>query len=202
MTDPFPEIKSKHSLVAKHVTKEKWDKLKNIETKTCGFTLAKACACAIEFDNQHCGIYAGCWDSYKDFAIVFDPLIQEYHGISADAKHTSDMDPSKVNGNINPEVPVHSTRIRVGRNIDGFGLSPGITKQQRIDIEKLMSSALSKLTGDLAGTYYPLTGMDEGVRQKLVDDHFLFMSGDKNLQVNCHTSVFLIIMSICMSICI
>merc|ERR1712200_380719 len=96
---------------------------------------------------------------------------------------TSDMDASKVNGNINPEVPVHSTRIRVGRNIDGFGLSPGITKQQRIDIEKLMSSALSKLTDDLAGTYYPLTGMDEGVRQKLVDDHFLFTSGDRNLAV-------------------
>merc|ERR1739848_671184 len=125
MSGEFPTIKSAHSLVAKHVTKEKWDKLKDIETKTCGFTLAKACACAIEFDNQHCGIYAGCWDSYKDFAIVFDPLIQEYRGISADAKHTSDMDPSKVNGNISPEVPVHSTRIRVGRNIDGFGLSPG-----------------------------------------------------------------------------
>merc|ERR1711988_1102077 len=183
MSGEFPEIKSTHSLVAKHVTKEKWDKLKDIQTKTCGFTLAKACACAIEFDNQHCGIYAGCWDSYKDFAIVLDPLIQEYHGISADAKHTSDMDASKVNGNINAEVPVHSTRIRVGRNIDGFGLSPGITKQQRIDIEKLMSSALSKLSGDLAGTYYPLTGMDEAVRQKLVDDHFLFMSGDRNLQV-------------------
>merc|ERR1712007_37913 len=161
MSGEFPDIKSKHSLVAKHVTKEKWDKLKNIETKTCGFTLAKACACAI----------------------VFDPLIQEYHGISADAKHTSDMDPSKVNGNINPEVPVHSTRIRVGRNIDGFGLSPGITKQQRIDIEKLMSSALSKLSGDLAGKYYPLTGMEEAVRQQLVDDHFLFVSGDRNLTV-------------------
>merc|ERR1712212_116544 len=167
----------------KHVPKEKWDKLKDIETKTCGFTLAKAIACAVEFDNQHCGIYAGDWDFYKDFANVFDPLIQEYHGISADAKHTSDMDPEKVVGNINPEVPVHSTRIRVGRNIDGFGLSPGITKQQRIDIEKLMSSALSKLTDDLAGTYYPLTGMDEAVRQQLVDDHFLFMSGDRNLQV-------------------
>ena len=37
--------------------------------------------------------------------------------------------------------------------------------------------------GDLAGTYYPLTGMDEKVRQQLVDDHFLFVSGDKNLQV-------------------
>ena len=37
--------------------------------------------------------------------------------------------------------------------------------------------------GDLAGNYYPLTGMDEGVRQQLVDDHFLFMSGDPNLKV-------------------
>merc|ERR1712212_482797 len=183
MSGEFPTIKSAHSLVAKHVTKEKWDKLKDIETKTCGFTLAKAIACAVEFDNQHCGIYAGDRDSYKDFANVFDPLIQEYHGISADAKHTSDMDPEKVVGNINPEVPVHSTRICVGRNIDGFGLSPGITKQQRIDIEKLMSSALSKLTDDLAGKYYPLTGMEEAVRQQLVDDHFLFMSGDRNLQV-------------------
>merc|ERR1711963_712247 len=89
----------------------------------------------------------------------------------------------RVVGNIEPGVPVHSTRIRVGRNIDGFGLSPGITKQQRIDVEKLMSNALSKLTGDLAGKYYPLTGMDEAVRQQLVDDHFLFVSGDRNLTV-------------------
>jgi len=33
-----------------------------------------------------------------------------------------------------------------------------------------------------SGNYYPLLGMEEAVRQKLVDDHFLFMSGDKNLQ--------------------
>merc|ERR1712042_265556 len=160
MSGEFPVIKSANSLVAKQVTKERWDKLKAVETKTCGFTLAKACACAIEFDNQHCGIYAGDWDSYKDFADVFDPIIQEYHGISATSKHTSDMDASKITGNIDPAAPVHSTRIRVGRNIDGFGLSPGITKQQRIDVEKLMNGALSKLTGDLAGKYYPLTGME------------------------------------------
>merc|ERR1719391_580061 len=93
------------------------------------------------------------------------------------------MDPSKVNGNINPEVPVHSTRVRVGRSIDGFGLSPGITKEQRLGVESLLKNALSKLTGGLAGTYYPLTGMDEKVRQQLVDDHFLFVSGDRNLIV-------------------
>merc|ERR1719365_263923 len=179
----FPFIASQHSLVAKHVTKAKWDQLKNIKTKTSGFTLAKAIACAVTFNNQHCGIYAGDWDSYKDFAPVFDPLIQEYHGISASAKHTSDMDVSKIQGNVVSDAPVHSTRIRVGRSIDGFGLSPGITKEQRIGVEKLMKTAVKNFPSDLAGNYYPLTGMDEKVRQQLVDDHFLFVSGDRNLTV-------------------
>merc|ERR1712012_670554 len=180
---PFPEIKSKHSLVAKHVTEDKWNKLNEIVSKTSQFTLAKAIACAVEFDNQHCGIYAGDEDSYVDFADVFDPLICEYHGLSPDFKHTSDMDSSKITGNVEADVPVHSCRIRVGRSIQGFGLSPGITKQQRIDVEALMKNAFAKVEGDLSGTYYPLTGMDEKVRQQLVDDHFLFMSGDPNLKV-------------------
>ena len=93
-------------------------------------------------------------------------------------------------------------RIRVGRSIEGFGLSPGITKKQRLDMETLMKSAFGKLGGDLKGNYFPLLGMDEKVRlffissclhkithvpwgkkvrQQLVDDHFLFISGDKNL---------------------
>jgi len=184
MSEPFPEIKSTHSLVAKYVTAPLWEKLSGVTTKTAGFTLGKAIACAVQFDDQHCGIYAGDWDSYKDFAEVFDPLIQEYHGISADAVHTSDMDASKIKGNIDPTAPVKSTRIRVGRNIDGFGLSPGITKDQRLNVENLMKKAFGNLEGDLAGTYYPLTGMAENVRQQLVDDHFLFVSGDKNLQVS------------------
>merc|ERR1712109_397912 len=86
-------------------------------------------------------------------------------------------------GNVEPGVPVHSCRIRVGRSIQGFGLSPGITKQQRVHVEALLKHAFAKLEGDLAGNYYPLTGMDEAVRQQLVDDHFLFMSGDPNLKV-------------------
>merc|ERR1712072_411951 len=180
---PFPNIQSKHSLVASHVSKNVWEQLKGIKTKTSGFTLIQAIACAVEFDNQHCGIYAGDWDSYKDFAPVFDPLICEYHGISPSAKHTSDMDVSKIKGNVNEDVPVHSCRIRVGRSIDGFGLSPGITKDQRVGVEKLMKNAVKSFPSDLAGNYYPLTGMDEKVRQQLVDDHFPFVSGDRNLTV-------------------
>merc|ERR1711863_42343 len=178
---PFPNIQSTHSLVAKHVTPEKWAKLGGIQTKTSGFTLSKAIACAVELNDQHCGIYAGDQDSYEVFADVFDPIIEEYHGLPKGFAHTSDMDVSKINGNIDSSAPVHSTRIRVGRSIDGFGLSPGITKQQRLDVENLMKKAFSNLSGDLAGTYFPLTGMSEKVRQQLVDDHFLFVSGDRNL---------------------
>merc|ERR1712113_925179 len=88
-----------------------------------------------------------------------------------------------IKGNVNSDVPVHSCRIRVGRSIDGFGLSPGITKDQRVGVEKLMINAVNSFPSDLAGNYYPLTGMDEKVRQQLVDDHFLFVSGDRNLTV-------------------
>merc|ERR1712147_456536 len=87
----------------------------------------------------------------------------------------------KIKGNVNAEVPVHSTRVRVGRSVAGFGLTPGITKEQRLGVESLLKNALSKPTGGLAGTYSPLTGTDEKVRQQLVDDHFLFVSGDRNL---------------------
>merc|ERR1712038_1564937 len=91
------------------------------------------------------------------------------------------MNVDEIKGNVDPNAPVKSTRIRVGRSIEGFGLSPGITKEQRLAVEELMINAFAKLEGDLAGTYYPLLGMEESVRQKLVDDHFLFVSGDENL---------------------
>ena len=151
MSGEFPTIKSAHSLVAKHVTKERWDKVKDIKTKTCDFTIAKACACAIEFDNQHCGIYAGDWDSYKDFAEIFDAVIQDYHGISADAKHTSDMDATKIKGNINADVPVHSTRIRVGaefQHLLGTGVSFGRMKDEKaafLGLTRIMMVALTVL---------------------------------------------------------
>ena len=65
----------------------------------------------MEFDDQHCGIYAGDADSYEDFSAVFDPLILEYHGLQKDFKHASDMEVSKIKGNIDPKAPVHSTRF-------------------------------------------------------------------------------------------
>jgi len=43
-------------------------------------------------------------------------------------------------------------------------------------------AACGKFTGDLAGTFYPLNGMDKETQNKLIQDHFLFKEGDRFLQ--------------------
>ena len=65
VTNQFPDIKSKNSLVAKYITKTNWMKLQWQKTETTGFSLAKAIASAVKLDDQKIGIYAGDWDSYK-----------------------------------------------------------------------------------------------------------------------------------------
>ncbi len=62
--------------------------------------------------------YIGDEDCYHDF----------------DGKHVSNMNGNDISGNINKTVPVKSTRIRVGRNIEGYGLSPGILKKGRLAV--------------------------------------------------------------------
>lgn len=54
---------------------------------------------------------------------------------------------------------IKSTRIRVGRNLAKYPLGPGITREQRNEVEQLVTSALSTFEGDLKGTYYSLKSM-------------------------------------------
>mmetsp|Transcript_77620 Transcript_77620/g.107332 ORF Transcript_77620/g.107332 Transcript_77620/m.107332 type:complete len:151 (+) Transcript_77620:1066-1518(+) len=77
---------------------------------------------------------------------------------------------------------IKSTRIRVGRNLDDFPLGPGLNKDQRLEVERTIISALSKLSGDLKGKYYPLKGMDADVQKELIENHFLFKEGDRFLE--------------------
>ena len=77
---------------------------------------------------------------------------------------------------------IRSTRIRVGRNLEGIPLGPGITNKQRHEVMNAVVEACKGFTGELAGTFYPLEGMPEHVRRKLVNDHFLFKEGDRFLE--------------------
>jgi protein-arginine kinase len=75
-----------------------------------------------------------------------------------------------------------STRIRVGRNLKDFPLGPGISKDQRKQVETMVSGALAKFTGELEGKYYALSNLSEADRKQLIEDHFLFKEGDRFLE--------------------
>lgn len=77
---------------------------------------------------------------------------------------------------------INSTRIRVGRNLQGFPLGPGVTKEQRLEIMSSVVDACKSFEGDLAGTFYPLEGMSQDDQNQLIADHFLFKEGDRFLK--------------------
>merc|ERR1712002_801739 len=77
---------------------------------------------------------------------------------------------------------VVSTRVRGGRSLDGYPFNPCLTEAQYKEMEAKVTTAFNGLTGELKGTYYPLTGMTKEVQQGLIDDHFLFKEGDRFLQ--------------------
>ena len=77
---------------------------------------------------------------------------------------------------------VLSTRIRVGRNLAGYPLGLGVSKEQRLEIMDKVVQACNTFEGDLQGTFYPLEGMDKATQQKLIDGHFLFKEGDRFLE--------------------
>merc|ERR1719329_1465046 len=103
---------------------------------------------------------AGDVESYEVFKELFDPVINERHnGYGADAKHPSDMDASNIKDPSVIDAPyVISTRVRSGRSVMGIPLPPSCTKEERRKLEEVVTKALTNLTGDLEGDYFPLAG--------------------------------------------
>ncbi len=79
-----------------------------------------------------------------------------------------------------------STRIRAGRSINNLALPPATDRKQRRTVERLLTTALSSMGGDLSGTYYPLGGMSKNDEQVLQDAGFLFQKPTpNNVLANC-----------------
>jgi creatine kinase len=173
------------SLLKKYLTQEVFDKLKGVKTPSFGSTLLDVIQSGVENLDSGVGIYAPDAESYSVFGDLFDTIIDDYHqGFKKDAKHpASDFGDGSVFVNVDPDGKyVVSTRVRCGRSLEGYPFNPCLTEAQYKEMEDKVSSTLTNLTGELKGTYYPLTGMTKEVQQKLIDDHFLFKEGDRFLQ--------------------
>uniref|UniRef100_A0A6G1SIW6 Arginine kinase n=1 Tax=Aceria tosichella TaxID=561515 RepID=A0A6G1SIW6_9ACAR len=173
-----------HSLLKKYLTREVLDKNKTKKT-AMGATLLDVCQSGFENLDSGVGIYAPDAESYTLFADLFNPIIEDYHGgFKATDKHPpSDFGDMNTLVNLDPNNEfVISTRVRCGRSLQGYPFNPCLTEAQYKEMEQKVSSTLKEVTDDLAGTYYPLTGMTKETQQQLIDDHFLFKEGDRFLQ--------------------
>jgi len=158
------------------MTKEMWEEYKDMSDasevtfKTCIFSGVKNLDSGI-------GLYAGSHDSYTKFNKLFDAVVLDYHGHKVEDSHVSDMTSEGIeNAEFSEEdaAMIKSSRIRVGRNLDGYPLGPGITKEQRDEVMEKVKEAADTFEGDLKGTFYPLAGMDEATSKQLIADHVLF----------------------------
>jgi|Transcript_3510 creatine kinase len=192
-------VEKHSSCMANHLTEELYNQLKDRVTVN-GVTLDKCIKTGIENPGHPAiktvGMTAGDVESYEVFKELFDPVIDERHGgYGADAKHPSDMDASKIKDpSIIDESYVISTRVRSGRSVQGIPLPPSCNKEERRKLESIVTKALTKLEGELAGDYFPLAGsqsyepkpggMTSEEEEKLRTDHFLFQEPDSTLLIS------------------
>lgn len=166
----------------KHATAEVIEKLQNIVDEY-GWTAQKAIQSGIDNPDSSIGVYMGGPASYKAFADLVNPVIEEYHKYAMTG-HKSDF---SLNGlsieNLDPEGKyIVSTRVRVGRNFADYGFPSAISRENRKEMEGKIVEVLKTLPGGLQGAYHSLENMTEDVRQQLVADHFLFKQGDRFLE--------------------
>ncbi|EER07218.1 creatine kinase, putative [Perkinsus marinus ATCC 50983] len=195
----MPDLSEHHSVMADvlKADPEIYAKLKDKKTPN-GVSLAKCIKTGMDNKGhpmiKTVGMVAGDEESYEVFKELFDPVIDQRHGgYPPDAKHPTDLDYTKLlDTPIDPSQNyVISTRVRTGRSVRGIRLPPSCTKEERREVERVLTKALKALGGDLAGDYYPLAGSDSypekpggmsaAEEHQMREDHFLFQEPDSTL---------------------
>jgi len=174
----LPPSGSHKSLMAKHLTQEMFDKLKDVKTSK-GYTLSNAIQTGVMTPHLGVGITAGDEESWESFKDILYPVINGWHGYDpATQKHESDLNPDNLKMDADAVALfnkyVASTRIRAARNISGYGLPAGTSAEDRNGVRKVLEKAFSKFEGDLKGTFYDLKTMTAEQSTDLRERGFLF----------------------------
>merc|ERR1711865_1008843 len=175
----LPKFGEKHkSLMSKTLTQELFDKLMDAKTPG-GFTLSNAIQTGVETPHLGVGCTAGDEESFETFKELYYPVIKGWHNYDPETQtHPTDLNPDNVNQTAEQlekfNKYVASTRIRAARNIRGFALPSGSTKESAAGVETVLKAAFEKMDGDLKGTYFPLGGMSKEQEDDLQSQGFLF----------------------------
>lgn len=188
----FPKITPKHrSLACKALAADPslYAKYANVKTPM-GFTFDSAIQAGLDAPHLGVGIVASEAAAYETYKDIMDIVLDGWHGYKPTDTHKSDMNPDNLK--MTPEQAakfdkyVVSTRIRAGRSIDTLALPPSTDRKQRRTVERLLTTALSKMPGELQGKYYPLGAMSKEDEDMLQKQGFLFQKPTpNNVLANC-----------------
>ena len=76
---------------------------------------------------------------------------------------------AQIRGGVFDERYVKSSRVRTGRSLRGLSLPPAMCRSERRQVEHVISEALTGMTGEFAGQYYPLKALTPAQTQQLID---------------------------------
>lgn len=175
----YPNISTHNNYMSKYLSPLIYSSLK-MKTTQSGFTIDQAIQTGVDNPGhpfiKTVGCVAGDEESYDIFSDLFNPIIEDrHHGYNQNACHKTDLNPDNLNGETDLDTNyVISSRVRTGRNIRGYSLPPQCTREERRDVENIITNALSSFKNDFEGAYYSLKNLTDSEQQKLIDDHFLF----------------------------
>ncbi|WP_020588172.1 phosphagen kinase [Desulfobacter curvatus] len=169
---------SSRSKIKQHLTLKLYNDLKRIRTSS-GYTLDQAIRSGIENPDSSIGIYAGDMESYKCFAPVLLPIIEDYHQLAPEWSHKPGLREAVLPDLDPKQTFIRSTRIRVARNLRRFPFSCNMNKDQRLALEETVKKAFKILPEILSGTYTAFTDLDEQQFNALLEKGLAFPKGDR-----------------------
>eukprot|EP00090_Calanus_glacialis_P011259 TRINITY_DN19698_c0_g1_i1.p1 TRINITY_DN19698_c0_g1~~TRINITY_DN19698_c0_g1_i1.p1 ORF type:complete len:675 (-),score=200.79 TRINITY_DN19698_c0_g1_i1:196-1941(-) len=176
---------SSTSLLHKYLTNDLYSRLKKSKTSKYNTKLKDLVISGISHPDSNLGIYAPEVEAYSVFGPLLTPIIRDYHGLKGRLVHpVPDWGKGGEVGSFDSDSEdgkVISTRIRIARSVKGFPLNSKMTRADYVKLEQAVKSALSSLTGDLAGSYLSLEEMSPEDHKKLVSDHLMFGECDRYL---------------------
>ena len=172
------------SLLKKYLSPDIYKRLLTVRTLSGG-SLADCIRSGCDNPDSIIGIYACDPDAYNVFAILFDPIIRDYHNVKTlDHPESNFGDIDNLGfGNLDPSGKfIVSTRVRVSRSHANFDFPPLLDLEHRLEIQRKNKAFLERLEGEHAGKYFPLALLPDEDQEELRENNFLFGEDDRFLR--------------------
>ena len=162
----------------KSMTQELFDALKDVKSSK-GYTLSNGMQAGVLRPHLGVGFTCGDEECFELFKDVINPIVQGWHQFDPSTQtHESDLDFDKLVFTEEDAMLfgkyVKSTRIRAARNISGFSLPAGSSKEDRLAVEEVLKAAFGMLPDNLQGTYFQLGELNSAQEEELQTGGFLF----------------------------